>query len=167
MFVKITQLPLFLALTLACSTTRRVPAPIPDAREPAKSNQCNEEQGERWDGTKCAPVNIIKQPKPGPETETVLDSTMTEAKCLEKKFNWVGGKCIEPEIKPKECSQTALKSCLQIEKLGVKCYEKTSCDPIKDKPVYQCNKPVLDLCINKYNGGVNECHLKYDCSPDQ
>ena len=167
MLIRILQGTFFICMSLACSTTRRVAVPIPDSREPAKSHPCNEENGERWDGTKCAPVNVIKEPKPITEPEIKVDTLMTESKCLAKKFNWVAGKCVEPEVKPKECIQSSLKRCLQVEKLGNKCFEKTSCDLIKDKPVYQCNQPVLDLCISKYNGGVDECHLKYDCSPER
>jgi hypothetical protein len=141
----------------SCTTTRRLKTQT-DKDKGLQAHSCNIEAKERWNGKKCQVV----------EDKEV----MSEDDCLSLGKVWESGTCqmVEPVIEPPPkapCNMTDLKICLQYNKSKSLCYPKVGCDLKTDIPVYNCNEKILYQCINQFNGGVDACHVKYDCSPSK
>ncbi len=142
----------------SCTSTRRLKADA-DKDKDLQAHTCNAEAKERWNGKKCHTVDD--------------NEVITEDDCAKLGQVWDSGTCRlgadakeEPKIAA-PCNMSDLKICLQYNKSKSLCYPKVGCDLKKDVPVYHCNEQILDRCINEFNGGVDACHIKYDCSPSR
>lgn len=139
----------------SCTSTRRLRADV-DKDKDLHAHTCNAEGNERWNGKKCQVVDN--------------NEVITEDDCVKLGQIWDSGSCkldavVSEPIVAAPCNMIDLKICLQYNKSKSLCYPKVGCDLKKDIPVYSCNEQILDRCINEFNGGVDACHIKYDCSP--
>ena len=147
-------------VVVSCTSTRRLRTAA-DKDKDLQAHTCNSEAKERWNGKKC---QVIEDNEVIPEDDCIkLGKVFVSGSCkLEAVAKEPDEKAITVKV---PCNMSDLKICLQYNKSKSLCYPKVGCDLKKDIPVYSCNEQILDRCIHEFNGGVDACHIKYDCSP--